>query len=645
MSQSASEFKLEASFRKRLYFFTGLIVFTLTSYILQLFNLQIIQGSENSLKAERFVRRSESIPADRCQIFDRNFLTPETSQPLVSNSASLDVILNTSLFKNDPKRIKEFIYRFCESLSIPLAYYEKDLQENRLIKKIRTREPFVLLEGISREQQERILVLDNINRYVYLVSSPARVYHMGPALAHVSGYVGKPTTNDIQEKEIKSYQLVGKGGIESLYDTILRGQDGFRIQKRNTEGNIEEERVIEHSVPGNNLILTIDRDMQIAAYKALKGVRGTVFALRPTTGEILAMASNPSYDPNILSGKNKQDRANHFARVTNNGAFLNLAIQSKFPPASTYKVLVALAAMESEHKINFDPKQTFSCPANFTLKSTFKGVPDQVFYNWDKKNHGELNLAQAIEKSNSVYFYQLGYKLGAEPILAYSRLFGLDKRTGIDLPGEVTGFIPSSEWKKRTYGNKWFDGDTVNLSIGQGFLSVTPLEMALFYMAIINNGKIYKPFVISEIRSPLDNSIIQKIEPTILRDIPLKRSTVEAVKEGLYLVGYSGTASGVLNSPNLPEIAGKTGTAQTRRRGASSSNHAWFIGYAPFNAPPEKQILVAAFVEYGVGGAASAAPAAREIFKAAFPPGSYPRQDRTRVKPMEEEAPVEGEAF
>lgn len=645
MSQSASEFKLETSFRRRLYFFSGMIVFTLTAYILQLFNLQIVQGSENSLKAERFVRRSESIPADRGNIFDRNFLTPETSQPLVSNSASLDVILNTNLLKNDPKKVKEFIYKFCEALSIPIVYFEKDLQESRLIKKIRSREPFILLEGISREQQERILVLDTINRYVYLVSSPARVYHMGPALAHVTGYVGKPTTSDLQGKEIKSYQLVGKGGIESNFDSILRGQDGFRIQKRNTEGNIEEERVIEHSIPGNNLVLTIDRDMQIAAYKALKGVRGTVVALKANTGEVLAMASNPSYDPNILSGKNKSERSNHITRVTANGGFLNLSIQSRFPPASTFKTLVGLAAMESEHKINYDPKQTFTCPASFSLKSTFQGVPDQVFYNWDKKGHGELNLAQALEKSNSVYFYQLGYKLGAEPILAYSRLFGLDKKTGIDLPGETTGFVPSSDWKKRTYGSKWFDGDTVNLSIGQGFISVTPIEMALFYMAIINNGKIYKPFVVSEIRSPLDNSLIQKTEPTILRDIPLKKSTIEALKEGLYLVGYSGTASGVLNIPGLPEIAGKTGTAQTRRRGASSSNHAWFIGYAPANAPVEKQVLVATFVEYGVGGAAIAAPVAREVFKAAFPPGSFPKPDRARTRTMESEAPVEQEEF
>lgn len=643
-NKSHSEFKLDAAFRRRLYLFSLVIVSTLAAFIFQLFNLQVVSGSENAIKAERFVRRSESIPATRGQIFDRNYLTPETSPVLVSNSSALDVVLNTSLFGNNPAKVKEFIGTFCKILGIPLAYYEEELDPVRLAKKLKSREPFFLLEGITKEQQERISVFDNIEKFIIFIPSPTRVYQMGPALAHITGYVGKPSTRDIQEKEIKSYQLVGKGGIEAQYDTQLRGVDGFRIQKRNSDGNVEEERVIDHATSGYNLVLTIDRDIQLAGYKALKGVRGTVIALRPTTGEIVAMASNPSYDPNILSGKNKLERNSHFKRVDRNGGFLNLAIQSKFPPASTYKTLVALAALESEHKINYNPNVEYSCNGRYTLSSTMAGVPDQIFKCWEAKGHGTNNLYHAIEKSCSVYFYHLGYKLGAEPILSYSRLFGLDKKSGIDLPGEINGFIPSSDWKKRSYGTKWFDGDTINLSIGQGFISVTPLEIAMFYMAIVNYGRIYKPYIVSEIRNQVDNSIVQKRTPEVLKDIPLKNSTIDAIREGLYLVGHSGTASGVLNSPSLPEVAGKTGTAQTRRRGASGSNHAWFVGFAPFNAPPDKQLLVATFVEYGVGGSASAAPVAKEVFKAAFPAGTFPRSDKnSRVQFMKEEVPIQEE--
>ncbi|NCN08641.1 MAG: penicillin-binding protein 2 [Leptospira sp.] len=642
-TRSASEHKLEASFRGRLYFFTGLILFTMFAYTAQLINLQLIQGSENSIKAERFVRKSESILAARGQIYDRNFLTPETSDPLVSNSAALDLVLNTNLLKNDPKKVRAFIEEFCKYLSIPISYFEKDLKQDRLVKKIRSREPFVLLEGISKSQQERISVFDNINKYVQMVPAPTRVYNMGAALAHVTGYLGKPSQNDMQEKDIKSYQYVGKGGLESQYDSILRGVDGFRIQKRSTEGNIEEERIIEHAQSGNNLVLSIDKEMQIAAYKALKGTRGTVIALKPTTGEVLTMTSNPSFDPNILSGKNRQERGKHYRQVLDNTGLLNLSIQSIFPPASTYKLLVGLAALESEHKIEYDPETEFSCNGKFYLKSSMAGVPDQEFKCWEPKGHGTNNLAHAIEKSCSVYFYNLGYKLGSESILSYSRLFGLDKKSNIDLPGEITGFIPSSEWKKRTYGTKWFDGDTVNLSIGQGFISTTPMAMALFYMALINGGKIYQPFLLSEIRNPIDNSIIQRTEPVVIRDIPLKKSTIEALKYGLELVGSTGTASYILNQPYLPEIAGKTGTAQTRRRGSSRTNHAWFIGYAPVNAPPDKQILVAVFVEYGVGGSAGAAPVAREVFKAAFPPGSFPRSEKIKNNLMKEETPIENQ--
>ena len=556
---SSTEFKLEQNFKYRLYFFTGVIIFTLTAFIAQLFNLQIINGSENSLKAERFVRRSESLPAARGQVYDRNFINPEmsTQHMLISNSASLDVIVNSGLLRHNPEKIKEFMLAFYRTLSIPEAYYADEIKEPKFTKKIKSKIPVVLLQGISSEQHERISVFDNISRYVVLVPSPKRNYIMGPALAHVSGYVGLPNIKDLTNREIKSYQLVGKGGLEIQYDSYLRGTDGFRYQKRNSEGVIEEERIIEHAKMGNHLVLTIDKKIQFAAYNALKNYRGTVIAIKPATGEILALTSNPSFDPNLLSGKNKQLKLQHFNRVKNNGGFLNIALQSKFPPASTFKTLVGLAALESEHKIDFSPSQTFHCNGSFILESSFASVPDQEFKCWDKKGHGTNDLIHAIEKSCSVYFYNLGHKLGSEAILYYAKLFGLDKKSTIDLPGEIEGFVPSNEWKKRSYGTKWFAGDTVNLSIGQGFISSTPIGMTLFYMALLNNGKIFQPFLVSEIRSPIDNSIVYKNSGKMLRDIPLKSSTLEALKQGLRAVVKTGTASRILNLPDLPEIAGK----------------------------------------------------------------------------------------
>ncbi len=640
-SVSSIEHKLEKSFRLRLYFFSGIIVMALIIFIFQLFNLQIVNGSENSRKAEMFVRRSESLPASRGLVFDRNFKTPEDSPPIISNNQSLDVIVNTSLFKNNPEKVREFIIEFYKTLSIPKAYYESEIQEPKFSKKIKSKSPIILLQGVTPEQHERITLFDNIGRNVNFIPTPRRIYHMGPALAHVTGYVGLPSTNDLKNREIKSYQLLGKSGLELQYDQHLRGSDGFRIQKRNSDGNIEEERIIEHARMGNNLILTIDKKIQFAAYNALKDFRGTVIAIRPSTGEVLALASNPSFDPNILSGKNKQKRQDHFNKIKKNKGFLNMALQSKFPPASSFKTLVGLAALESEHKINYMASNTFICNSRFYLKSSFAGVPDQEFLCWDKKGHGNNDLVHALEKSCSVYFYNLGYKLGSEAILYYSRLFGLDKRTNIDLPGEIEGFVPSNEWKKRSYGNKWYDGDTINLSIGQGYITVTPIAMTLFYMAIANNGKVYQPYILGEMRNPLDNSIVYRTTPKVLRDIPIKVSTLEALNQGLRAVAKTGTASRLLNQPDLPEIAGKTGTAQTRRRGQSSSNHAWFVGYAPFGAPADEQVIVGVFVEHGVGGAVGAGPIARDVFKAAFPPGSFVRREKIDAGPkMGEETPL-----
>ncbi|MEM7182058.1 MAG: penicillin-binding protein 2 [Spirochaetota bacterium] len=629
---SVSEYKLERSFRVRLYVFTVIIVLVLFVFIAQLFNLQLIHGSENSLKANNFVLRNVELPATRGFVFDRNFISPEVSRPLISNSDTFDVHLIPRAFRSKKKDILAFIKYFCKVLAVPKDRYKKIIAEPKFSKAVKSRKSIILLRDISKKQHERIVgFFFDYEKKIKLIPSPKRIYHLGGALAHISGYVGKPSDRDLKsDRGIKRYHLIGKNGIEKQYDQFLRGSDGFRIQKKNSIGLVEEEKVIEEAKMGNNLVLTIDRNIQLAAYKSLYRYRGTVIALRPSTGEVLAMVSSPSFDPNILSGHNRKIRQKHLRKIRRYKAFLNLAIQSRFPPASTYKSLVALAALESEHRITYEPSQTYMCDGKFRLKSTRVGVADQTFKCWEKHGHGRLNLTQAIEKSCSVYFYNLGYKLGAEPILTYSRLFRLNKKSFIDLPGEIEGLVPDGNWKRRIYRQKWYDGDTVNLSIGQGFITVTPIGITLFYMALLNRGKIYQPYILSEIRDPVTNAVIHKTKPKINGDIPLKRSTILAVLKGLRAVGKTGTASSVFNVPGLPKVAGKTGTAQTRRRGSSSSNHAWFIGYAPYGAAPESQVLVTVFVEYGVGGSVGAAPIAREVFRAAFPPGSYARNKPIR---------------
>ena len=616
--QTLNEFRIERSFKLRLSFFLALILLSATAILIQLFNLQVIQGEKNQIIAEDFVSKNEVIIAPRGQVFDRNFVTPEISKPLIYNHANLDIYLETSLLEYDFNKVKNFIKDFSNIMGISKSYYENQTAfSDRNIKlKLREKKNILLLTNITRKYQERVSMFESIHQYVTFVPSLFRVYSLGPAMAHISGYTGKPTQEDIESKNIKPYQTIGKNGIEFFYNSDLQGKDGLKIKKQKGK----TQKIIRNSYPGNNLILTIDKKIQSFAYTSLQrnNVNGNIIVIKPHTGEILALVSNPSYNPNILSNRNRKERLKHFLEVKKNKGFLNLAIQSKFPPASPFKLLLSLVALENGNKINFNQNKQVRCKGHFLLKSTIEGVKPQDYMCWFKKGHGELSLLESIAHSCNVYFYELGYSLGSQPILMYSNLFGLNEKTNIDLPGEVAGFVPSSAWKLKKYGNKWFDGDTINLSIGQGYISTTSIAMTLFFISLLNDGKIYKPHVLKEIRNPITNEIIKSHNPVLLKDIPVKGENLETIKNGLRMGTLVGTSSSVFADLKYPEVAGKTGTAQTVRRGESSTNHAWFMGYAPFNGKIENQVVVSIFIQYGVGGL-KAAYIARELFKIIFP--------------------------
>ena len=613
-----TEFKIESSFKIRTGFFLALILITPIIIAIQLFKLQILEGRQNKMIAEDFVSEQEIIVSPRGKVFDRNFITPEISQPLIYNHSNINIYLASSHFNYELDKIKKFIKDFAKIMGISYSYYQnkESFSDKSLKEKLKKKKNILLLKNITRKYQERASLFEKIYHNIIFVSSPFRTYTLGSAMSHISGYIGKPSQRDIKIKKIKSYQKVGKNGIELFYDSILRGKDGLKIKKRKSK----KEKIIINSSPGNNLILTIDKKIQSLAYKILQEneLSGSVIVLKPASGEILALVSNPSYNPNILSNQDAKKRKNHFLEVQKRGGFLNLATQAKFPPASQFKPLVALTGLENNYNINFSKDTKITCKGNFLLKSTLDGVKDQRYFCWFKKGHGTLNLIGAIANSCNVYFYNLGYLLGSQPILMYANLFGLGEKTTIDLPGERTGFIPSPSWKLKKYGSRWFDGDTINLSIGQGYISTTPLALTSFYMSVLNNGKLYQPHILKEVREPITNKVISRFEPKLLKDIPLKENNLNIIKKALRMGVKYGTSSGIFRYLSYPEIAGKTGTAQTVRRGKSISNHAWFIGYAPFDAPVQKQILISVFIKYGVSGAFKAAPVAREIFKDIF---------------------------
>ena len=615
-TRSSTEFRLERRFHVRLYFFTAVILALSAICALQLGNLQVLHGAENHVLSRKFVSKQEFKEAPRGFIYDRNL---DLDNPLVQNILYIDFNLYPGRFKTREEAV-DFLKRFCSIMGYSIADYSEILQPDQWKQLSRKNEEITLIHRVSRAQQVRLASLKLEGQKAQFVTRFLRYYTMGPALAHITGYTGPPSRREIKAGKALSYQTLGKAGVEDFYDTDLRGKDGILIRNK----VLDNEDTLERSEQGNHLVLNIDRAVQAAAYRALikSGKRGAAIAIRPATGEVVAMVSAPTYDPNILSSGTGEVRTEHIRKVRLYNGFLNLAIQTKFPPASTFKPLVALSALESFPDSFVNKNTTFNCPGKWSLESSVAGVPDSVYYCHRASGHGVNNMIGAIAHSCNVYFYRLGYKIGPTPIIEYAKSLGLNKKTGIDLPGEVEGFVPDQKWKQITWSSRWYDGDTINLSIGQGFLQVTPVEMAVMFSAILNGGKVLRPHVLKEVRDSYTGRVVRQIRPEKMSEVPLSRSHIETVEKGMRAVITAGTAR-YLNRPDMVPVAGKTGTAQTRSE-RGGRDHAWFVGFAPYGAPVEEQLLVVVFVEYGIAGSYSAAPVAIDMFQAAYPDWDRP---------------------
>lgn len=605
MAQTIQQFQLRQRLDRRV---TGLTVFvfiTLGILLLRLVDLQLIHGEEYFEKSQRVIRRVVALSAPRGEMFARNYKSREKATYIVSNSSAVSLSVIPSHFPKK-KELKELVAK----LERLLRYPEGSLVQKVADSKYKAHEEIVLIENLKPDQIT--VIADYYITFSKFIIRPIsrRLYNLGPAAAHLTGYIGLPNQREIAAG-IRSYQYTGKNGLEAQYDTILRGEDGEIVQIKSATGDIEEQKVFRNFVPGNNLILTIDAELQIAASKAMGDKIGGLIAIRPYTGEILAIVSKPDYDPNILIALDHPERSAHIRAIQEQKAELNRAISTKYPPASTYKPLVALAGLEEKRLAQSDH---YFCPGKFVLKSSYKGSPDAVFNDWAR--HGTNDLVGAIAQSCSVYFYEAGYRMGAEPMIKYSRYFRLGEKSQIDLPNEIAGFVPDGRWKEKTFNTRWFDGDTVNLSIGQGFIETTLIGMVGFYSAIATGGTIYKPHLVRQVRFAENDQVKFDVKPVILDQIPLSKSALQTVREGLRAVTTRGTAASLFRAPGLVPVGGKTGTVQTRsgERFNKSSQHAWFIGYGPFDGEPKDILVVGVIVEHGVGGAVGAAPIARDVF-------------------------------
>jgi penicillin-binding protein 2 len=593
-----------AEFRQKLKIVVILLLIAISILLTRLGYLQIIRGAEFKQKSDNNSVRYRNIKPLRGLIMDRNGFV------LVDNRPSFDV-----LFIPNKKKGNELSIEKLKNL-----YKSKSLEFSSDQSIPETAKPYSPVKLEKNVSMEKVALVETnaLNLPgIYIDVSPIRLYLNGEMLAPVIGYTGEISKEDLENSNDKyAYgDVLGKHGLEKFFDAYIRGYRGAELVEVNVYGKEIKNLGKKDPVSGYNMVLTIDADLQKAAWEAFEGKAGSAVVLDPRNGEVLAMVSSPSFDPNLFyegisSDEWNQLQNNPFAPLSNK------AISGQYPPGSTYKLIVAAAALE-EGIITPDTKVL--CKGSFTLGN-------RTYRCWNKHGHGYVNLHQAIVESCDVYFYTIGKMLGVDKIAQYAKRFGLGELAGIDLPNEKKGLVPTKEWKLKRRKDVWHMGETISISIGQGFNLVTTLQLANAFGAFANGGTLWRPYLVKRIEST-DGKIYKEFLPEKKGELKLSPKTVEILNNALW--GVVNEPGGTGHNAKLPgiEVCGKTGTSQVlglpedekaRRRkilGAFQKDHALFACYAPSR---NSEVAVAVILENAGGGGAVAAPVARKILSAYF---------------------------
>jgi penicillin-binding protein 2 len=551
--------------------------------------LQIRDQDENSELAEHNRIKTVPLLAPRGKILDRD------GRVIVDSHSAFRVDLSRETLKPehidaiaiglhlDPDEIRAKLKRFTSRPKrFPMAIKE-ELTPGELAFVESHRDPDTFPELELNENQRRL-------------------YPRNGLAAHVIGYVGEVSDQELNTAEFAKYSqgdIVGKFGLERQYNDLLMGVDGQKRVEVDSLGHQHGDPLENtDSTPGHNLQLSLDLDLQAVAELSMDGKRGAVIALDPRNGEVLAMVSRPNFDPNAFTTRIRAQEWNGLM-TDPNSPLMNRAIQAQFAPGSTFKPIVTLAALETR---TIDESFTVHCGGGVSLYNHY--------YHCDFK-HGTLDLHQAIVHSCDSYFYTVGNKLGIDKLAEYGMLAGLGKKTGVDLPGEMEGVMPSPKWKLRTQREKWYAGETISVAIGQGAVTVTPIQLASAIGGLANGGVWFKPHLVKTASQP---------EP--VRRAEFRPDSLAAVVSGMYGVVNEGGTGSTAQIPGIT-VCGKTGTAQRislelaksgKAAGDLAKENGWFVGFAPRENP---EIVVVALFEASTHGY-SAAPIVRDVIKSYF---------------------------
>ena len=551
--------------------------------IARAFDLQVIQGSNFLGKAEGNHIRVQVDHAPRGVIYDRN------GKILAQNRPGFRLILDKRSMGQTRKN--EVTEKLSSILGLELSQINQKIRDS-------DRDQVTIADDLLADKA--LLIESEAEQLpgVALEVNPIRFYPYKEITSHILGYSTQVDKADLQQKLEVPYVLgdkVGKAGAEQTFEPVLRGENGYKLLNVTASGENRGEVYASDSKAGSEVTLSIDVELQKFTHKMLQnkvrstGAKGAAaVVMDANTGEILALVSLPTFDDNIFS---KRLTEKGYEELVSNPdkLLLNRAIGAAYPPGSTFKMISAVAALETGA---IDPETKIKDPGFITLGN-------QVFKNWlwvdHQRTEGSINVVRAIARSTDTFFYRLGQMMGEKPIQKIAALLGLGEKTGVELPSETMGLVPTGEWKVSAKGESWYPGDTLNISIGQGDLLVSPLQLTRVTAIFANGGKLITP------------TILKTDKPRVEKQNFLKKETIETVRQGLYADTVGDGNVGWLFGAFKPKSAGKTGTAEAGNRGP----HAWYTAYAPH---PKAEIVVTVMIEHAGHGSEQAAPVVKQIF-------------------------------
>lgn len=522
------------------------------------------------------------LEAPRGKILDRN------GKVIVDNRISFEV----SIIYKDVRDIQKLAALISEKLNIETA----QLFPKMLNAKKQPFAPTTIIEDIGRT--DAIILEQYRIDYPGLIitTRPKRNYLYGNAASSITGYLGRINEEELSRLKTYGYvmtDLVGRSGLEKYYDGYLRGSRGGMQVETDALGRQKRILHIRNPEGGKPLYLTVNIDLQKYCDELMEGRRGSIICMNPQNGEIFAFVSKPNFDPSIFISPEKAEEVKEILdNVKGDYPLVNRGIQCTYPPGSIFKVVVASAALDTG---KFSKDENFSCNGSFRLLN-------RTFRCWKPEGHGEQVIDEGLKNSCNVFFYQLGLKVGVDDISLYAKKLGFGRPTGVDLPEEVKGFVPTPQWKRQALKDGWYPGDTVNYSIGQGYLLVSPIQVISMMAAFANGGYLVTPYVVDRI------DIVKVSEPRF-ESINLSDEAFNLVRSGLMKVVNDPRGTGMKAKLNDIVVAGKTGTAQTSEEGKT---HGWFSGFAPFE---NSKVCVLVFDEFGGKGGFGASGIARQVLE------------------------------